>query len=116
MGPGLFVMRKERYVMLRNRVMSVLAIAACGVLLTGGGIAAASAPAADARASAPAAGGAGAAPASGGTVRFTAYANDDLPRGHGRPDRSDPATSVRRSAFSRTARSTPSPPATSTSR
>ena len=65
----------------RNRVMSVLAITACGVLLTGGGVAAAaSAQAAGARASAPAASGTTTAPASGGAVRFTAYANDDLPQ------------------------------------
>jgi hypothetical protein len=56
--------------------MSVLAIAACGVLLTSGGVAAAT----NARAgSAPAARGTGAAPATGGAVRFTAYTNDDLP-------------------------------------
>jgi hypothetical protein len=78
-------MKKERFVMHWNRVMSVLAIAACGVLLTGGGVAAAtSASAIGASLGAQAAGAAaahstGAAPASGGAVRFTAYTNDDLP-------------------------------------
>src|ERR1700747_1343518 len=65
-------------IMRRIRVMSV--VAACGVLLTGGGVAAAaSAPAAGAGASAPAASRTTPAPASGGAVRFTAYTNDDLP-------------------------------------
>src|SRR5215510_15802347 len=64
----------------RKRLVSVFAIAACGVLLTGGGVAAATtAPAARAGASSPAARGGTTAPESGGHVFFTAYANDDLP-------------------------------------
>jgi hypothetical protein len=57
----------------KKRLMPMLAIAAfAGALLAGGY--------ASAAANAPAAGGpAATAPASGGTVRFTAYANDDLP-------------------------------------
>jgi hypothetical protein len=61
----------------KKRFMPMLAIAAfAGALLAGGYAAAATnAPAAGA----PAARGSTTAPASGGTVRFTAYANDDLP-------------------------------------
>ena len=64
----------------RKRLMPMFAIAACGILLTGGGAAAAvSTLAARAAAGAPAARGATRAPASGGHVFFTAYQNDDLP-------------------------------------
>jgi len=58
----------------RKRIMSVFAIALCGVLLAGGG-----ALAARAGAGSPAARGTTTAPESGGHVFFTAYANDDLP-------------------------------------
>jgi len=58
--------------------MSMFAIAACGVLLTGGGVAAAtSVPTSHARAGGPAA--RSATRASSGHVYFTAYENDDLP-------------------------------------
>jgi hypothetical protein len=64
----------------RKRLVSMFAIAACGILLTGGGVAAATgAPAAHAGAGVPAARGAAAATARGGRVFFTAYQNDDLP-------------------------------------
>ena len=64
----------------RKRLVSMFAIAACGVLLTGTGVAAAtSAPAAGATGGTSAARGTATAPARGGTVRFTAYTNDDLP-------------------------------------
>jgi hypothetical protein len=64
----------------RNRLSSILAIAACGILLTGGGAAAAlRIPAARAAAGAPAARGATRAPASGRRVFLTSYQNDDLP-------------------------------------
>jgi hypothetical protein len=62
--------------MTRKRFMSVPVIAVCGVLLAGAGVAAATrapavvTPAALAQAT---------GPARGGTVRFTAYASDDLP-------------------------------------
>ena len=66
--------------MQRKRLVSMAAIAACGVLLTGGGVAAATnAPAARAGAAVPAARGTPTGPASGGHVFFTAYQNDDLP-------------------------------------
>jgi len=65
----------------RKRLMSVLAATTfAGALLAGGAVSAATnAPAAGAGASATAARGTATAPARGGTVRFTAYANDDLP-------------------------------------
>jgi hypothetical protein len=64
----------------RKRLMSVIVIAACGILLTGGGVAAAiNTPAGRAGAAALAARGTTRAPASGGSVFFTAYQNDDLP-------------------------------------
>src|SRR5215467_3187152 len=64
----------------RKRLVSLFALAACGVLLTGGGVAAAtSATAARAGAGGPAAHGTMSALAGGGHVFFTAYANDDLP-------------------------------------
>jgi hypothetical protein len=63
----------------RKRLMSMIAIGACGALLTGGGVAAAtSAPSAPAAASTPADRGTTTAPATG-RVFFTAYQNDDLP-------------------------------------
>jgi hypothetical protein len=64
----------------RKRFIFMNVIAACGVLLVGGGAAAAiNAPAALGQAGAPAERGAATAPASGGQVFFTAYQNDDLP-------------------------------------
>jgi hypothetical protein len=64
----------------RKRLMSTLVIATCGILLTGGGTAAAlSTPAAHAGTGAPAARGTTTAQASGGRVFFTSYQNDDLP-------------------------------------
>ena len=75
-----------------QRLISMFAIAACGVLLTGGSVAAVtsstaatstpaatSAPPARAGGGVPAARGATTAPVSGGRVFFTAYQNDDLP-------------------------------------
>jgi hypothetical protein len=63
-----------------KRFIFMNVIAACGVLLVGGGAAAAiNAPAALGQAGAPADRGAATAPASGGQVFFTAYQNDDLP-------------------------------------
>jgi hypothetical protein len=63
-----------------KRFVSVLVIAAGGILLTGGSAAAAlGTPPARATGSAPAARSAAHAPASGGPVFLTAYENDDLP-------------------------------------
>jgi hypothetical protein len=60
--------------------MSMLVIATCGILLTGGGAAVAlNTSAALAGTGAPAARGITSAPASGGHVFFTSYQNDDLP-------------------------------------
>jgi hypothetical protein len=64
----------------RNRLMPIVVIATCGILLTGGGAAAAGkTPAARARAGAAAARGTARAQANGGRVFLTAYQNDDLP-------------------------------------
>jgi hypothetical protein len=67
--------------MYRKRLTSMFAIAACGVMLAGAGVAAAltAAPVARAWADVPAARAATEALASGGNVFFTAYQNDDLP-------------------------------------
>ena len=63
-----------------KRLVSLFAIAACGVLLTGAGAAAAvGAEAARSVAGVAAAPSVTRAPASGGHVFFTAYQNDDLP-------------------------------------
>lgn len=64
--------------MYQKRLVSMLAIAVSGVLLTGAGVAAA-AHAPSARAGVLAARGTVMAPASGGHVFFTSYQNDDLP-------------------------------------
>lgn len=64
----------------RKRLVSMFAIATCGVLLAGGGVAAATgAQPAHAGTGAPAARGTAPAAARGGHVFFTAYQNDDLP-------------------------------------
>ena len=64
----------------KNRLMSIVVLATCGILLTGGGAAAAlNTPAARAPGRPPAARGTARAQASGGRVFFTAYQNDDLP-------------------------------------
>lgn len=64
----------------KKRLVSMFAIAACGVLLTGGGVAAATGgPVARSSAGVPATRGKAIAPARGGQVFFTAYQNDDLP-------------------------------------
>ena len=64
----------------RKRLTAMVAIAVCGALLTGGGVAAATdAPAARAGTGVPAAREATRAPATGGHVFLTAYQNDDLP-------------------------------------
>jgi hypothetical protein len=66
--------------MRRKRLVSVLVLAACGVLLTGGGVEAAiNAPPARAGAGLPAVHGATSTPARGGAAYFTLYQNDDLP-------------------------------------
>lgn len=63
----------------RKRLTSILAIGACGALLTGGAVvAAANAPPTRAAAAAPATRSTTTAPATG-HVFFTAYQNDDLP-------------------------------------
>jgi len=66
--------------MYKKRLTSMFAIAACGVMLTGAGVAAAltAAPVARARADVPARG-VKEAMATGGKVFFTANQNDDLP-------------------------------------
>lgn len=64
----------------RKRIVSMFAFAACGVLLTGGGVAAAiNAPPVRAGAGLPAVSAATRTPTRGGTVFFTLYQNDDLP-------------------------------------
>ena len=64
----------------RKRFISAFAIAACGILLTGGGVAEATNPqAARTGVSPQAVRSTSTAPASGGRVFFTAYQNDDLP-------------------------------------
>jgi hypothetical protein len=66
--------------MARNRFVSVFAIAACGVLLTSGSVAAAtSAPVTRAKAGVREARDDATALSRGGPVFFTAYQNDDLP-------------------------------------
>lgn len=66
--------------MRKKQLMSMIAIAACGVLLAAGGVAAATGPAAaQAEAGTPAAHGPARPSAGGGHVFFTAYQNDDLP-------------------------------------
>ena len=66
--------------MRKKRLMPMIAIAACGVLLAAGGVAAATGlPAAQAEAGAPAAHGPARPSAGGGRVFVTAYQNDDLP-------------------------------------
>jgi hypothetical protein len=70
----------KRLAVYRKRLVSVLAIAVSGVLLTGAGVSAAThAPAARAGPGTSTARGRVMAPASGGHVFFTAYQNDDLP-------------------------------------
>ena len=66
--------------MRKKRLMPTIAIAACGVLLAAGAVAAATGlPAARAEAGAPAAHGPARPPAGTGRVFVTAYQNDDLP-------------------------------------